>query len=396
MKSVGASGGRSGPRVLHIIPGLGASGGAERSVTATAGHLVASGIDLHVAVLTDRDDLAGEIESSGVGVHRVEVGDSLVKRALAIRSLVNRLDPDLVHTTLFDADLPAQLAVGRTRPILVTWAGTPFVDLALVGGQRRLKLEAVRFAQMAGGLWSRSHYQAVTRSVASLNGSALRVRDDRVSVATRGRPHHVPVNTATAARLAHELELDGAPMVLVIGRHEPEKDLPTAIRAFASVSNRVGVNPPVLVIAGRTGSASEFVHSTIRECGLVNRVRVLGSRHDVAALLDISSVVVSSSVSEGAAGAIIEAMAAAKPLVVTDAEGPGEMVRDGVEALVVPRRSPSLMGAAIERLLVEPEVADALGREALRRFEGEYSDEMSAARLEQVYRSLASHRRVAR
>src|SRR5581483_48560 len=91
-----------------MIDGLG-PGGAERSLAAMSPHLVSRGVELHVVVLHDRAGFRGEVEAAGATVHSLADGRSRLQWFVRARALLGSLDPDLVHTTLFDSDL-----VGRT------------------------------------------------------------------------------------------------------------------------------------------------------------------------------------------------------------------------------------------------------------------------------------------
>ena len=67
-------------------------------------------------------------------------------------------------------------------------------------------------------------------------------------------------------------------------------------------------------------------------------------------------------VTEGFGNAVLEAQAAALPVVTTDAEGLAENIEPGVTGLLVPRRAPEAMAAAIAELAADPERRSAMGR----------------------------------
>lgn len=380
----------SGLRVLHVIPGLGSGGGAERSLLASAAQLIEAGIELHVATLTDRRVLVPQLESVGVVCHDLRPATTLVKRVVAIRRLVRDIQPDVVHSSLFDADVPTQLAVGRSRPMLVTWTGTPFEMRAQLRGLRRVKTEVVRLVQILCARWSASHFQAVTTGVGAVNSRALLVSPRRVHVARRGRPDHVATPPAVLDAVRSELAVQDSAVVLTVARHEPEKDVETAVAAIAALRER-GYDV-ILVVAGRRGSRTEAIDAAIERHGVASFVRLLGARDDVAALLDLAAVVLSTSISEGAAGSIVEAMAAAKPIVVSDASGMSEVITDGVDGTVGARGDVGSFADAIAAYLDDPGAAARAGAAARRSFAERYSETRSAQAMLDLYRAMASTR----
>jgi glycosyltransferase involved in cell wall biosynthesis len=65
-------------------------------------------------------------------------------------------------------------------------------------------------------------------------------------------------------------------------------------------------------------------------------------------------------------------MAMGRPVITTDAPGCRETVVDGVNGLLVPPRDAPALAAAMERLLLEPELAEAMGRASLDRVRARY------------------------
>jgi phosphatidylinositol alpha-mannosyltransferase len=86
---------------------------------------------------------------------------------------------------------------------------------------------------------------------------------------------------------------------------------------------------------------------------------------------------------------LVEAMAAGLPVVASDIPGYREVVRDGVEGLLVPPRDPEDLADAVLTLLREPERASALG-EAGRERARRYSWDAVVTELEAVYREVVA------
>jgi len=95
--------------------------------------------------------------------------------------------------------------------------------------------------------------------------------------------------------------------------------------------------------------------------GIGDNVRWLGARMDVAACLAAADIAVSASHEEGFSNAVLEAMLAGLPLVVTDAGGNSEAVVDGVTGYVVPAHAPQELGAALLKLVLDDARRDEMG-----------------------------------
>ncbi|NIS32834.1 MAG: glycosyltransferase family 1 protein, partial [Actinobacteria bacterium] len=95
-------------RVLTVIDSL-AVGGAEQSLRLLTPHLVAGGVDMHVAYLVERPGVAEALAASGAVLHSVAGGGGRPGGLVRLVRLLRDLRPDVVHTTLYEADI-----LGRT------------------------------------------------------------------------------------------------------------------------------------------------------------------------------------------------------------------------------------------------------------------------------------------
>jgi glycosyltransferase involved in cell wall biosynthesis/2-polyprenyl-3-methyl-5-hydroxy-6-metoxy-1,4-benzoquinol methylase len=92
---------------------------------------------------------------------------------------------------------------------------------------------------------------------------------------------------------------------------------------------------------------------------------------------------------EGQSLVVIEAMSAGLPVVVTASGGLAETVRDGVEAIVVPRQDPAAIAAAVTTLLRDPALRECMGRAARARYKSLYTLEAWVARMRHVLKLAA-------
>lgn len=375
---------RGGLRVLKVMPGVSADGGAEQSLLALVPALVNHGVDLHLVVLTPRQGLVAALESHGVVVHDLSTVGGLGRQVLGIRRLVTSLRPDLVHASLFEATLPTQLAmVGSSVPLLVTWANVNYgAERARCRDANRAKIESYRLVEVVTGRLSRSWYQAVTVGVGRQNRSTLHVPADRVLVAGRGRDAS-SFDAALAQREPTRAALGAEPsdrIVLAVGRQDVQKAYPDLIEQFDEV---VVAHPEArLWIAGRAGSDTARIERTLEQVRYGDRVHLLGHRDDVPALLAAADVVACASWREGAAGALIEAMAARRPVVTVRLAGLDGVFVDGVNGLVVDRPG---LASGIIRLLDDAELRRRLAEAARTAFDERFTIEAAAVSLLDVY-----------
>ncbi len=142
-------------------------------------------------------------------------------------------------------------------------------------------------------------------------------------------------------------------------RHKEYPELIAALRAMPA-----GELPEIeLWVAGArlpTDNGPDMAR-LLADAGLGARLRLLGYRDDVAALMAAADIFVLPSHLEGLPMAVIEAMLCALPVVSTDIRGPREQVVPGVTGLLVPRGTVAPLVAALTRLAQEPALRAAMG-----------------------------------
>ena len=177
-----------------------------------------------------------------------------------------------------------------------------------------------------------------------------------------------------------------APVIGAVGRLDPVKDLDTLVRAFAALRREHIALRLVLIGDGPERAGLE---ERARVLGVGPAVSFLGYRSDVRRLLPAFDVYVNSSIHEGISLTLLEAMAAALPVVATSVGGTPEVVVDDGTGLLVPPRSPVALAAAIGRLLADPDQRASLGSAGRGRVERCFSIDAMTARYLDVYRGLA-------
>ena len=154
------------------------------------------------------------------------------------------------------------------------------------------------------------------------------------------------------AALAHPwFDASPVPVILAAGRLVWEKDFATLIRAFARVRRE---RPARLLIVGE-GVERPMLEALTLELQLEDDVQLPGYVDNPQAMMSRCDVFVLSSVTEGLAGVLIEAMAAGAPVVSTDCKwGPREILDEGRLGHLVPPGNDRALAAAIVETLDSP------------------------------------------
>jgi glycosyltransferase involved in cell wall biosynthesis len=143
-----------------------------------------------------------------------------------------------------------------------------------------------------------------------------------------------------------------APLVATVAVHRPEKALDMLLEAFAQVANAM---PAATLVIGGDGPCRPDLEQRADELGIADRVRFLGWWEDVAGLLAAADVAAMSSDYEGMPVFALECMATGTPLVSTDVGNVADLLGDLDGVVIVPRRDPPALAAALEGLLRDPQ-----------------------------------------
>ena len=164
----------------------------------------------------------------------------------------------------------------------------------------------------------------------------------------------------------------GVPVIMGMGRLQPQKDFHTLLRAFARLS---GQRDARLIILGEGDQRESLLHLAA-ELGVADNVDLPGFMTNPYPWLAHADAFALSSTWEGLGNALIEAMAVGTPVVATDCRsGPAETLDHGRHGPLVPTGDCVALADGIERVLREPPDADTLSRSVAR-----YDADISAVR----------------
>ncbi|KUJ78162.1 hypothetical protein AVO45_09445 [Ruegeria marisrubri] len=173
-------------------------------------------------------------------------------------------------------------------------------------------------------------------------------------------------------------------VVIAVGAIIGQKAYDDLLTAFSSVAKHAP--DAVLWIAGNAPEPDRFenLQEQSRASGLEEKVKFLGLRRDIPALLRAADIFVSSSHWEGLPVSVLEAMANGLPCVVTDV-GDNARVLTETGCPVVPARQPGLLAEALVEMLGDAEARNRIGRAAQRRVQEQYGVDSWVERLMQIY-----------
>jgi glycosyltransferase involved in cell wall biosynthesis len=280
-----------------------------------------------------------------------------VQALLALRTVLRELSPDIISLHSSKTRLLG-CAAARTLsiPTLSTVHGWPFADGVPTTSRRFYAFYERLAAKLASAVVTVSRYD---QELASRHGITAR---GGIEVIHNGMPDD-------PRRRDHE-GASSPVRLLMVGRHAPQKDHPTLMRALARLRDKSWTIS--LVGAGPDTGANRAL---ARELGLEERVRFLGYRTDVADLMAQADINVLISNWEGLPRSIIEAMRAGLPTIASDVGGNRELVVDDRTGYLAPRGDADAVADRLARLIDDPGKRRALGANARRRYEDGFTFE---------------------
>lgn len=363
-------------RVLHIITDTNI-GGAGRYLLNLLSQPAFEGLEVLVAC--PHGELGKRMDAMGLRRLPISGRDVSLSPRLTreLGGLMKEHSPDIVHT---HSSLSGRIAA-RLRRIPVVYTKHNLVRIPdekgivppRAGGARRL------FNRISADLLS-CRVIAVSKGVErELAESGLRpAMIDTI-------PNGIDLTPYVPRQKRNTGEDRRGFLIGTVARLHRQKALDVMLEAFKLV---LASEPTARFVIGGSGPLEDEVRAKIAELRLEAYVRMAGFVTDVPGFLRALDIYALSSDYEGLPLAVLEAMAAGLPIASTAVGGVPEAVVDGQNGILVPPRQPKALAHAIVRLLVDPDMAEKMGRESRRRAEELFDAKVMADKTAQVYRKV--------
>jgi glycosyltransferase involved in cell wall biosynthesis len=363
--------------IVHVVA-PGPVGGLERVVQALATGHARQGHDVSVISLLVPGQAAGHpfaepLRPAGVRVHELEFpAKALLRERRAVRDLLSRIRPDVVHTHWYRPDvLHATTARGLGIPTVTTEHGS-----SKLGG-RTVVYEWIQRA------FFRRFQAVVAVSTPIAERLVLEgVPKSKVHLIPNGWGGGVDFEDRATARRLLGLPND-CPVVGYVGRLIPAKGPDVFLDAVLRLDD---LDLRAVVIGD--GPERARLEATIRDADGEDTVRMAGHVDDAAPLFKAFDLFVLSSRTEGTPITLFEAMAAGVPIVATAVGGVPQVVSSR-EALLVPPGDPEALAHGIRCALTAPTDSAERAERASKRLEADFGADQWLQRHETLYRAVA-------
>jgi glycosyltransferase involved in cell wall biosynthesis len=316
-----------------------------------------------------------------------EIGVRRDRRAArALREIVERLRPDIVHTHTAKAGYLGRMAAHRARtPTIVhTYHGHTFAGYFGL-------LKSAFFRQLE------RRAAKVSTAIVAIGERQRRDIAEIYRIAPRDKVHVIPLGLELDPFLTLPIERDPstyrsqidvpaeAKLVTIVGRLAPIKNH----AVFLEVATRLAaqMEDAHFLVVGR-GPLEDTIRGQAKRLGLDDRMTFAGWVRDMPSVYAASNVVALTSLNEGSPVALIEAQAAGVPVVATDVGGVGDTFLDGESGRICLPEDAEGLTAAIRHYLDRPDEARKAGQAGRGYVSQEFTAEKLIERMAELYRDL--------
>lgn len=361
-------------KILHFVSGL-EIGGTETQILRVV-PLLQENLENRICCFSGRGPIGKLFEERGVKVHYLDFkGRMDVFVYWRFGQVLREYKPDILVTYLIHCDL-----IGRF------W-GRIFGVKKIICSQRGslLQWEFLRiFDRLTTFLVTK---YIVQTEVAKLELSKkLALSEDRFFTIPNGidlGEYDFPLNQERKkSELGISIENKNIVCVSKLRRGKGHEHL---LEAFEGLYKKVkNIN---LLIVG-DGEKRDDLQNQIKDYASKNNIYFLGDRNDVKEILCISDIFVLPTLGEGMSNALLEAMAAAKPIITTDIPQNKEMLSHNISALLIPPRNTEALTNSMLSLLTDSDYKNILAANALVRVKKMYDIQVVANNLTAFLKSL--------
>ncbi|MCA9743082.1 glycosyltransferase [candidate division KSB1 bacterium] len=368
-------------KILQVVDGF-RMGGAEGKLCELIGLLDTDKFENFIANVGPNGPLDQKFAALGVPIYACQrQGRFDLKPVRQLRQIMQEQKIDIVMTTLFWADVVGSIAAKLANvPVVLSWEtvtheGNPYHAQL----QRRLGYQlAMRFTDKV---------IAVSHEIKDSLMHRRGLPAEKIEVIHYGVDLKKFYPNGVARNLRSELGIPKNHVILAItARLEEVKGHRYFVDAFKQIAD---THPDVTAIFIGDGSCREALQKQVGQHQLEDRIRFLGIRDDVNAILNMSDVFVLPSIGgEGLPNVVLEAMACGKPVIATAVGGTPEAVLDGENGYVVPPKDVAALGAALRNILQQNNKIVQFGKNSRKRAEDAFSLGKQIYQFEMFYQNM--------
>jgi glycosyltransferase involved in cell wall biosynthesis len=217
------------------------------------------------------------------------------------------------------------------------------------------------------------------------------LKKDRIDVVYNGVKAEPAISQNERARRRAELGFGPEEFIVgTVGRFDPIKNLPLFVKSLANLKNEA---PATLGLLVGDGPVLPEISEMVKRLGLSDRVSLPGHRDDARQLIPCMDLFVLSSFSEGTSMALLEAMAAGVPTLVTDVGGNPEIIVKNQTGWLVPSDSVEDLTAAITDAVNNPSKRQKFAQAGKRRFEERFTFDIMIDNYRKIYNEMIEDRK---
>jgi glycosyltransferase involved in cell wall biosynthesis len=369
-------------RILQLCASL-TAGGAERLIHSLVQQLDKRRFEVYICGLSVIEGNVFQSEFERLGLPVFVVGAHKMYSPQLYRTLYRYIVDqriDLIHTHLTSPDFVGRMIGQLIRvPVVSTLHNVP---------QDYERDSFYRYwLQRFTARYSATHLIAVSETIRRLFIERWNLPAHKVTTILNGVPMERFLRLAPGVPAAESAQ---GPLITCIGRLTEQK------------AHNVFLDAAKLTLAGRPdarfmligqGKLEQQLKDQAKALGIADKIDFAGVRYDIPEQLGRSTIFTLSSAWEGMPVSAIEAMAAARPVVLTDVGGVRDLVHTGVDGILVPANKPDALAAAYVELLNNTEHRNNMGLVARERVRDAFSMTTFAARHEALYETILANRR---
>jgi glycosyltransferase involved in cell wall biosynthesis len=366
-------------RILYLI-GSFEIGGAQRHLVEVLKRINRAKFAPYIAVLDGGGSLLANVLEMGLPFYSLSIDNllyhpSTLLKVLRFAAYLRRERIQVIHTYLYESDVIGLLAGLMARvPVKIT-SRRSMLFLRNRGHEllasRILHLGCDRVIAVCEAV----RVEAIRRE--GLPASKISAINNGVDL-PRYQGGNPPPRDLLSLR-------NGKPLIGMVATLKPIKDIHTFLKALYFLDQW---NSNWLAMLVGDGPLRHALEKEARVLGLEDKVVFIGQRDDIQNVIPLMDISVLSSRSEGMSNALLESMAAAKPVIASNVGGNPEVVEDGVTGILLPPSDPQALAFAMMHLLQDKERATKMGQAGRKRIEKLFLLDDMVRTMETVYEDL--------